>query len=151
MLLTSRAPGHYIPEDQVKRANKPSAFTPVSPGSKKVKIVESKKKKKKDKPPRITEPGPVDFSQYDITAKIWMEKVDKKTVQKSKTMKLAVLPEGQALPARITDKLAYQMTSDDVFSAPQWVIARGRSLRKDKAFGFFLFTWCAAHIKLCVQ
>ena len=123
-------PKHHDPGRQ---AHKPSAFTPVSPGSKKVKIVESKKRKrKKDKAPRITEPGPVDFSQYDITAKLWMEKVDKKTVQKSKTMKLAVLPEGQAPPARITDRLSYEMTSDDVFLPPQWVIARGRSLRKIK-------------------
>ena len=119
-------------QNQAKRPPLPSAFSPVSPGSKKVKIVESKRKKKKDKAPRITEPGPVDFSQYDMIAKIWMEKVDKKTVQKSKTMKLAVLPEGQAPPSRITDKLTYQMTSDDVFLPPQWVIARGRSLRKIK-------------------
>ena len=123
-------PGH---PDQGRRPHQPSAFTPVSPSSKKVKIVEHKKKKrKKDKAPRITEPGPVDFSQYDVTAKLWMEKVDKKTVLKSKTMKLAVLPEGQAPPARITDRLSYEMTSDDVFLPPQWVIARGRSLRKIK-------------------
>ena len=124
--------GPRIPVDQPQPSTtKPSAFTPVSPG-KKVKIVEGKKKKKKkDKAPN-TEPGPVDFSQYDIAAKIWMEKVDKKTVQKSETMKLAVLPEGQAPPRRITDQISYEMTSDDVFLPPQWVIARGRSLRKMK-------------------
>lgn len=121
------------PQQHGGRPPQHSAFTPVSPGGKRVKIFEGKRRKrKKDKAPTITEPGPVDFSQYDIAAKIWMEKVDKKTVQKSETMKLAVLPEGQAPPARITDQLRYDMTSDDVFLPPQWVIARGRTLRKIK-------------------
>ena len=117
-----------------------NVFLPASPAhssvssSKRVTIVEGKKgkkKKKKDKPPSIMEPGPVDFSQYPLTAKLWMEQVDKKTVQKSKTMSLMVMPEGIQPPEELRRNLpAYESTSDDVFLPPQWVIARGRSLRK---------------------
>ncbi len=128
-------PKHSTPYGTQNKENRqhPSAFSPISPG-KRVKIVEGKKRRKRrrDKPPSITEPGAVDFSQYDLTAKIWMEQVDPKTVQKSETMKFAILPEGVAPPAKISSQLSYEMTSDDVFLPPQWVIARGRSLRKHK-------------------
>ena len=113
-----------------------SAFLPVSqPSSKRVTIVEGKKgrrgRKGKDKPPRIMEPGPIDFSKYPVTAQLWMEQVDKKTVQKSKTMSFAVMPEGLQPPEELYKNLPpWDMTSDDVFLPPQWVIARGRSLRK---------------------
>ena len=121
--------------------NSNSVFQPISPGGtmKKVTIVEEtkskkgkkKKKKKKDKAPR-TDPGPVDFSQYSATARLWMEQVDKQTVQKSKTMYMAVMPELEKPPEEIVRSLPhYEMTSDDVFLPPQWVIARGRTLRRN--------------------
>ena len=125
----------------------PSAFNssskgasqPISPGGtiKKVTIVEEtqskkgkKKKKKKDKAPR-TDAGPVDLSQYSATARLWLEQVDQQAVQKSKTMYMAVMPEPEKPSREIARSLPhYEMTSDDVFLPPQWVIARGRSLRR---------------------
>ena len=56
-----------------------SAFVPVSPGSqKRVTIVDQRgrrRKRRRDLAPRVTEPGPVDFSQYGVTARLWMEQV----------------------------------------------------------------------------
>ena len=56
-----------------------SAFQPVSPGSqKRVTIVDQRgrrRKRRRDLAPRVTEPGPVDFSQYGVTARLWMEQV----------------------------------------------------------------------------
>ena len=123
------------------------AFQPVGPGGqqKRVKIFERQKRRearaarggepgdpRPDRPIK-TEPGPVDFSKYPPTAKLWMEKVDSKTVQKSKTMYLSVMPEGLKPPPELEKDLPkYENTADDVFLPPQWVIARGRSLRKRK-------------------
>lgn len=122
---------HATPEEE----NQAYGFEPIpGAGSKKVTIVEKKKRKKKkrDMAPKIMEPGPVDFNQYGLTAQLWMEQVDRKTVQKSKTMKLAIMPEGQLPPEALAKSVHYSTTSDDVFLPPQWVIARGRSLRRSK-------------------
>ena len=121
-----------------------SAFEPVSPGSqKRVKIVDQRqppsrrrggRRPRRDLPPGTMEPGPVDFNNYGMTAQLWMEQVDQQTVKKSKTMAVAVMPEGQSPPeslARSFPKNA-NTSSDDVFLPPQWVIARGRSIRKRK-------------------
>ncbi len=119
------------------KENEPSAFRPVSP-AKKVTIVEKprkgrRKKKKTKDAPKIMEPGLIDFNQYGMMAQLWMEQVDKKNVKKSKTMYIAVMPEDQKPPEALAESLPkYDMTSDDVFLPPQWVVARGRSLRRRK-------------------
>lgn len=111
-----------------------SAFHPVSPANKKVTILDKqkKKKKKKDKAPK-TEPGAIDLDQYSATARLWLEQVDKKTVEKSQTMKMAIMSENQRPPPEIVNNLPPQeMASDDVFLPPQWIIIRGRTLRNMK-------------------
>lgn len=85
---------------------------------------------RRDEAPRIMEPGPVDFRKYDVTARLWMEQVDKKTVQKSETMFLTVLPQGQELPEEIIRRAKYQSAlAGDSSAVPlQWVMARGRAM-----------------------
>lgn len=85
---------------------------------------------RKDIAPRITEPGPVDFRKFDVTARLWMEQVDRKTVQKSETMFLTVLPQGQELPDEIIRRAKYQSAlAGDSSAVPlQWVMARGRAI-----------------------
>lgn len=84
------------------------------------------------KAPRITEPNAVDFSKYGLVAQIWMEQVDMKTVLKSKTMYLTIMPEGVQPPDKITKSLKYEPTGDDLTLPPQWIIARGRTFRQQK-------------------
>ena len=112
-----------------------SAFQPVSPSTKKVTIVEkpTKKKKKRKDQPINTEPGPIDLDQYSATARLWLEQVDKKTVEKSKTMKMAIMSENQRPPPELLKNLPQdEMASDDVFLPPQWILIRGRTLRGRK-------------------
>ena len=72
------------PEDDENKETRlaMSAFQPVSPGSqKRVTIVDQRgrrRKRRRDLAPRVTEPGPVDFSQYGVTARLWMEQVQSK-------------------------------------------------------------------------
>ena len=91
------------------------------------------KKRRKERAPK-TNIGPVDFTKYPATAKLWMEQVDKETVQKSKTMYLSVMPEGMKPPPELENFVPSEKPGDrgDVFLPPQWVIARGRSLRRKK-------------------
>ena len=84
---------------------------------------------KRIEPPQIVEPGPVDFSKYNVLAQLWMEQVDSKTVLKSKTMYLTVLPRGTQPPDMLTSSMKYQPLSND---GSQWIIARGRSMRRMK-------------------
>lgn len=84
------------------------------------------------KAPGIMEPGVVDFSKYGLVAQIWMEQVDPATVLKSKTMYLTIMPPDAKLPDEITKTLAYVPTGDDLTQPPQWIIARGRSIRRRK-------------------
>lgn len=95
-----------------------------------------KKKEPKDQPLDIKDPDPVDFNKYGMTAQLWMEQVDKKTVEKSRTMYMAVLPEDQKIPEELMKNIPDQPSGheDDgeVFMPAQWVIARGRSIRRKK-------------------
>lgn len=99
----------------------------------------------KDLPPRFVEPGPVDFSKYGHLSKIWMEQVDRRTVQKSETMYLSVLPaiSGEQFDPSANSffKRYFEMQRDRIDGregpeggndGSQWVIARGRSVRKAK-------------------
>ena len=126
------------------RVPRPGAFQPVAPNliplnaaPTQAQIQERQKRrdqrKQKRDPPINAEAGPVDFSQYPPTAKLWLEQVDTKTVQKSKTMYLTAMPEGFKPPPELENVApSYVHTADDVFLPPQWVIARGRSLRRRK-------------------
>ena len=93
---------------------------------------------RKDLPPQFVEPGPVDFSQYGHLSKIWMEQVDRRTVQKSETMYLSVLPAmagNNIVPAENTFFKKYfelQNADNKEEDGSQWVIARGRSVRRAK-------------------
>ena len=124
------------PEEQrhVQLASKdhPSAFTPVAPSSgKRVNFAKRKHKRKKvvkDLSPQILEPGAVDLSKYSVTANLWLEQVDRRTVEKSRSMYMAVVGDEDELPARIRSK----RKNKDITASPQWVIARGRSLRRAK-------------------
>lgn len=91
--------------------------------------------------PPQTEPGPVDFTKYGYLSKLWMECVDKKTVQKSNTMYLSVLPSGGSALDSLENTLLrrYLQRSGgradsltDPKDGSQWVIARGRSVRLAK-------------------
>ena len=68
--------------------------------------------------------------EFPPTAKLWMEQVDNKAVQKSKTMYLTAMPEGFEPPPGL-DNVAkpYEggARGDGVLLRPLWVIARGRS------------------------
>lgn len=93
---------------------------------------------RRDEAPRIMEPGPVDFSKFDVTARLWMEQVDRKTVLKSQTMYLSVLPEGQELPDEIIRRAKYQsaLVGDSSTVPLQWVMARSRAIaHKTRAAG----------------
>jgi hypothetical protein len=61
-----------------------------------------------------------------------MEVVDMKTVMKSKTMYLSVMPPGSRPPEQLLKSLKCDTTDDDVFLLPRWVMVRERSLRKVK-------------------
>lgn len=77
----------------------------------------------------------MDFSQYSPTVRLWMEHVDKKTVQKSDTMFLQVMPTEVKPAADIQKAFRMSTTSmgdDDVFLPPQYVMARGRNIRRKK-------------------
>lgn len=84
--------------------------------------------------PVVTEPGPVDFNEYGIVARLWMERVDIKTVQKSKTMYLSVMPHGSRPPEQLIDALRRGVPSPDDTDGgvmpPQWVIVRSRSIMR---------------------
>ena len=85
--------------------------------------------------PGILEPTPVDLSKYDATARLWLEQVDQKTVQKCKTMYLTVLPANRELPSVLISSPKYKALPeiDDPALPPQWVMARGRTMHDRKA------------------
>jgi len=129
---TSFRPRPYMMQHAPIAPHAFSAFQPVSPSNKRVTIVDKKPKKKKKRKdqPINTEPGPIDLDQYSATARLWLEQVDNKTVEKSKTMKMAIMTENQGPPAELVRNLPeYEMASDDVFLPPQWILIRGRTLR----------------------
>ena len=110
----------------------PSAFTPVVQAGKKVNFAKQRQKRRKDVidlPARIMEPGAVDLTKYSLTANLWLEQVDRRTVEKSKSVYMAVMREGDDLPERIRRKREVQT---DSATPAHWVIARGRSLRRAK-------------------
>ena len=137
------APHTSTPEDGENKENLshhhhqyPAGLPPVPQSPRRVTINDHSRKRKKkrrhekpDLPPQISEPGPVDFSKYSDTARLWMEQVDQNTVKKSKTMYLSVMPEGKSLPDAFTKRVAEGKEDD---SSHQWVIARGRSIRQKK-------------------
>ena len=47
-------------------------------------------------------------------------------------MYLSVMPESHDPPPALAHSISYESTNDDVFLPPQWVIARGRSIRRKK-------------------
>ena len=67
------------------------------------------------------EPDPAILYKYDEIARLWMEQVDKETVQKFKTMYLSVLPRGQSLPPSI-----HAPDIDEMNKLPQWIVAKSR-------------------------
>ena len=124
--------GHYPPNHHAPHPQNVGHLPPRGPPPDQQSPMRRRPKKKR-KP--IPEPGPVDFSKYGPTAKLWMEHVDKKTVQKSETMFLQVMPK-DVKPSEDVQK-AFRMSStsmgdDDVFLPPQYVVARGRSIRRKK-------------------
>ena len=115
------------------KPNDKSAFTSVSPSNtKRVNFAKRKKKKKahKDLPPSILTPGAIDLSRYSVTAKLWLEQVDIRTVEKSRDMYMAVMREGEEPPSHVRNRRPLDSHSSPDRS--QWVIARGKSLRKAK-------------------
>ena len=78
-----------------------------------------------DLPPSIIDAGPVDFTKFGVTAQLWMEQVDKKAVERSKSMSLTVTGSDQNIPESLKNRFPKE-DDDDVFLPPQWVIARGR-------------------------
>ena len=117
---------------------RPGAFQPVG-GSAPLLTApteERQKRRQQRKQKRLPESGEApagDVTQYPPTAKLWLEQVNTKTVQKSKTMYLTAMPEGFKPPPELENVApAYTHTHDDVILPPQWVIARGRSQRKSQ-------------------
>lgn len=84
------------------------------------------------KAPRITEPNAVDFNKYGIVAQLWMEQVDMKTVLKSRTMYLTIMPAGMQPPEEIMRSMRHVSTVEDQSAPAQWIIARGRTIRRQK-------------------
>ena len=124
-----------VPPSELSHEQYFGAFQPVGP-AKKVTIVDKKhrtsRKVHKDLPPRFMDPGPVDFKNYGAAAKLWMEQVDRTQTQKSKTMYLAMMGDQQP-PPEIIQGLAEDETGEGSVGS-QWVIARGRSLRRAKHY-----------------
>ena len=84
------------------------------------------------KAPQITEPNAVDFNKYGIVAQLWMEQVDMKTVLKSRTMYLTIMPAGAQLPDEIMKSMKHVQAGEDQSAPAQWIIARGRTIRRQK-------------------
>ena len=133
-------------------ADRPSAFAPPSPasahsGGRKVPMLAAKSSSKRPRQirsrivprpreesyraPSVMEPNPVDMKQYSTTVRLWMEQVDRKTVLKSNTMFLSVMPPGSKLPKELAKSIPQRSAEEDTMPS-QWIIARGRSIRKRK-------------------
>lgn len=82
---------------------------------------------KENEPIASLEPDPILLQKYDAIARLWMEQVDKETLQKFKTMYLSVLPEGQNLHPSL-----YSPQPDEFTKLPQWVVAKSRARSKAK-------------------
>jgi len=126
-----------------------SAFVPVGSGSKRPHIKSSYRlrsprryvtapaqredPRSASREPMVSEPGPVDFRDFGLVARMWMERVDEKTVHKSKTMYLSVMPRDLRPPEQLLRALKYQSPSsndrDDVMP-PHWVMVRSRSIQR---------------------
>jgi len=74
--------------------------------------------------------GLIDFTQYDLIARLWMERVRAQSVHKCSTMFLSLLPPGTDLPRELTAgyRPSGSTYGDDPALPPQWVMARSRTL-----------------------
>ena len=95
-----------------------------------VQCVEQIRKREPLPIPRGANPQPFNPSVYGIVARLWMEQVDIKTVQKSQTMYLSIMPPGTHFPEQLMQRLKYEAQDDEVFSPPQWAMARSRTMRR---------------------
>ena len=127
----------YVEDEEPEPGSRPASVNKVvNPVYDSLMRQKEKKKERqllsqRSEAPDNIEPGPVDFKKYDVRARLWMEQVDRKTVQKSNTMYLSVLPSGQDLPREIMESSKYRTGADGSSSTvePQWVMARSRMLR----------------------
>jgi hypothetical protein len=72
----------------------------------------------------------IDFTQYDIIARLWMEQVRAQSIHKCSTMFLSLLPPGADLPRELTAgyRQSFSTSGNDMAMPPQWVMARSRTL-----------------------
>ena len=116
----------------MRRVPRPGAFQPVQPAH----VTQTpprreKRSQRKRGANRDAQPEPSDA--YLPTAKLWMEQVDNKAVQKSKTMYLTAMPEGFEPPPELENVARpYEggAGGDEALLRPLWVIARGRPRRR---------------------
>ncbi|ESO06127.1 hypothetical protein HELRODRAFT_160275 [Helobdella robusta] len=105
---------------------------------KKLKMMGRDPNKLNSNPFNFPEPRIFSLEKYDDIAKIWLEQVDKKTVKKSDTMYLSVLPDGKDLPISLRPSKSYTPESDFSYNIrPQWVMARSRINIKKQLFDQF--------------